>query len=79
MLASKPLKPFQGLKPGAEALRPILASKASKPLKPFQGLKPSVSFISHSPVSASKPLKPFQGLKRRHLHEYPVDTPLQSL
>ncbi len=62
--ASKPLKPFQGLKRNRS--QHIDGSQfASKPLKPFQGLKLIGGYYQSPPTgcSASKPLKPFQGLK----------------
>ncbi len=63
-LASKPLKPFQGLKLLITKLtHRVNTASASKPLKPFQGLKPIVKQPISLSIIASKPLKPFQGLK----------------
>ena len=48
--ASKPLKPFQGLKQEYPVSR-FWGSNASKPLKPFQGLKPPIPVAAAAPAA----------------------------
>ena len=64
IVASKPLKPFQGLKHSGYAINRLLQFvRASKPLKPFQGLKQTAIHKNNSPIFRFKASKTLSGIE----------------
>ena len=60
--ASKPLKPFQGLK-RSWGLSATISRVASKPLKPFQGLKQNAEQLKIAYWSCFKASKTLSGIE----------------
>ena len=67
--ASKPLKPFQGLK--LKCPRALTANKCFKASKTLSGIETKNANRTLIISPASKPLKPFQGLKHQCLPRQP--------